>query len=244
MSQNIPAELSIGYGLVALCQKIGARSSWLQYEQRLVDSNMPHAEQRLEKLTKTITKAQNDYQAVGRALETLFFGFGESYVVVVLEGDFAIGFLFPKELEEFNDSIVAGRRFLRTNRAKVFERLATEDASLRELHLEPEEHQQSSEPASEPQVNVAPETPHPWGVVEPILSELMGRLLPDAQVERLIERTLQKNGFTDQPTRELTLALSTEIINQVPHKGKRKALLAELSDEVAALDPTLFQTQQ
>jgi|GEM_PF-6370644 len=156
MSQNIPAELSIGYGLVALCQKIGARSSWLQYEQRLVDSNMPHAEQRLEKLTKTITKAQNDYQAVGRALETLFFGFGESYVVVVLEGDFAIGFLFPKELEEFNDSIVAGRRFLRTNRAKVFERLATEDASLRELHLEPEEHQQSSEPASEPQVNVAP----------------------------------------------------------------------------------------
>jgi|GEM_PF-4671912 len=223
MSQNFPEDLSLGYGLVALCQGTGARASWLQKGTALIDSNLSFADSRIEKMAEIIDEMATSYATVGREMETAFFGFDEHFILAVCERSLRVVLFFPTD-HEFNRSmtevITTSRRFLRKNRPKVDSTLeATHPIFLKAGH-----------DADSPEPTPVPQRPNPWFKLQPQLIYILSSAMTPAQAESLVTRTLNAKGINREPEKEEAAPLAREIFRKIPVPAQREELMEQLEE--------------
>lgn len=227
MSQSFPEDLALGYGLVALCQSVGARSGWLQKGRTLIDSNLPFAESRIEEMISIIDEMATSYASVGREMETVYFGYRENFLLCIFERSLRVALLFPADSHFKTTDVTAARRFLRKNRRKI-------DSSLEEtlpVFLKARKEKVSPPPVvQKPQPTPIPNTPDPWPALAPRIRTVLTRVVHSAQAQNMIERTLASLDIKENPTPEQIPQLVRLIVRLIPHRGKQAALGAELED--------------
>ncbi len=224
MSHAIPEDLSLGYGLVALCELTGARSGWLQKGPSLIDSNLSFAESRIEKMAEIVDEMATSYAQVDREMETAFFGFENHFILAVCERSLRVVLFFPAkdhDLSTLTDTITAARRFIRKNRPKIlvtFEKTQAVFLKARERALSP-----SPTP-------VAPERPNPWPKIAPRLTEILSEAMSTSQAQSLIDRTLEYKGMPDGPNITEIAKVSREIFRRITIPAQREELVAKLEE--------------
>jgi len=224
MSESYPEDLSLGYGLVALCQMAGARSSWLQKGTSLIDSNLPFAESRIEQMAEIVDEMATAYAKVGREMESIFFGFENTFLLAVCERSLRVVLLFPSEKEDLTEAVTSARRFIRKNRPKILSTFeATQAIFLKAQNLK-------DFPSPTPVPTPVPTPANPWPKIEPKIRNILTHVVNSTQAQSLIDRTLAERALPNGPQKQDIAKVARDIVLKIPHRTKRAASLTELEE--------------
>lgn len=69
-----------------------------------------------------------------------------------------------------------------------------------------------------------------WPVAEERLSGMLARVIGSGQAKIQIDRALGRLQLEGTPANEVIAPFGAQVIEKVPHKGKRQALMAEWAD--------------
>ena len=163
----------------------------------------------MSELAEIIDEMLSSYAEVERALETIFFGYGDQILLIIIEGDLRVTLMFEYGQDDFDPAIIEGRRLLRDCRPAILLAQKTE-----------------APPAA---TTPAPQASK-WDEFRPKLRAVLARVLNSAQADRVIDRAQESLNYQDNVPDEKITALAESVIAQVPHRGKRQALEAELED--------------
>ncbi len=219
MSSNFPEDLTLGYGLVALCHHTGARSAWLQKGSSLIDSNLPFADSRIEKMVAIIDEMATSYAHVGREMETVCFGFHDYLLLCICERSLRVVLLFSADRDELTTAIIDARRFLRKNRPKIlagFEETQAIFLKARENSPSPD-----TTPVPLPQ-------PSAWADLFPKIKELLSEAVSEEQTNKLIEKTLKDHPLSKNPNSQEITEFSHYLFAKIPVPSKREKILKKL----------------
>ncbi|MBK1790504.1 hypothetical protein [Persicirhabdus sediminis] len=235
-TKDLPYNTSIA--LMELCKKVGAQYSWNQQGGVLIETNYHKSEELIERVITMTNNMVTSYKQVTRAPRELVFGFSKLNLLIVIEEEMQVTLIFNTDIEQIDKVVRLVREFiandLKQSAEKSPEKPAwqediqpidlpelAEPTNLAEASTELQD-TQSKEDSEEPAIS--------WSTLEPEIQLLLSRVMNSAQADKLITRQIQKN--TNEQG-ELTVdadALAYQIIDCVPHKGRRKALNSEFSD--------------
>jgi len=213
MLDQYSSELAIGHAFITLCKKTGARNGWVQNESELIESNLAASETRVGKIASIVHEMVTSYLSVGRTMECLVFGYREQYLVITCEGGMRSVLVFAKSHGEVGDVFPKARRFLREQRSRILKLITVETAVVEE-----------EIPVEEPVVESL------WPVAEERLSGMLARVIGSGQAKIQIDRALGRLQLEGTPANEVIAPFGAQVIEKVPHKGKRQALMAEWAD--------------
>jgi hypothetical protein len=157
----------------------------------------------------------------GRSLEAVCFQFATEHYLIVVHRDFSLCVVLPDAGESIDEIASAALAVL----------VECERDICRVAGLLPKLDITSvAAPAPEPEIAVQPElaSEPAWHAFHTHLIEVIGKLLPRPQAERLIARELQARKVTGIPAAAEFERIGRAVVSHIPHRSKQAVLLTEV----------------
>ena len=199
-----------GVALVELCTYSGAIAGFVQQGAELIESTLSIADSETEGLADRIHTLVAEYRASGRTPKELYLEFERGTLLVVWAETGGVTLRFRGEVERLEAVIAECRIFLQQ--------------VLGEAQAQPVT---AASPAEK--VAVA------WDRCEPVLVNLLAKVVSRAQASKMIQRSIESLGISGSPPDDQIEKVARAVLDRVPDRRKRDALLAEATEEIARI---------
>jgi hypothetical protein len=209
-------------------------------------NHMPFADVRTHELGAHVTQMAAGYEQVKRRVRQVLMAFDSGSLLIVMKEQIQLALMLTPHADLDKASLAAGA-FLTDYAAQL-------EAAAPSAKLQKESEQEKSRPASRPEtgpvvVPVAFPADGPvlekallaeplhdaWPKVSAILDTILGKVMGSAQATRLISRMSEARHGKDTSSISPAeaKALARAVLEQVPNRAKRDALLSELEQALA-----------
>lgn len=199
-----------GVALVELCTYSGAIAGFVQQGAELIESTLSISDAETEGLAGRIHTLVGEYRASGRSPKELYLEFERGTLLVVWAETGGVTLRFRGGVERLEAVIAECRVFLQQ--------------VLGEAQVQPAA-------AVPPSGNEA----GAWGRCEPVLINLLARVVSRAQAAKMVQRTAESLGLPSSPPDDQIEKIVRAVLERVPDRRKRDALLAEATEEIARI---------
>jgi hypothetical protein len=208
------------YARVASLVTMRPRLQWLLMHQRTVlDHNTLWPDARTGQFARIVDGLVSPVVRSGRPLEAVCFQFGAEHYLIVVHRDFSLCVILPNAGEVIDEIASAALSML--EECEVDIRYAAG------LHPKPEippAYSLERPFAAEAESDHEPA----WNAFHTHLIEVIGKLLPRPQAERLIARELQARNIAGIPVAADFERIGRDVVAHIPHRTKQAVLLAEV----------------
>lgn len=207
-------------------------------------NHMPFADVRTHELGAHVTQMAAGYEQVKRRVRQVLMAFDSGSLLIVMKEQIQLALMLTPQADLDKASIAAGA-FLTDYAAQL-----DAAAPLARLEMAQETVLEKSRPESGPvivpvafaadepvreQAIIAEPANDAWPKVHAILDTILGKVMGSAQATRLITRMSEARHGTDAASVNPAeaRALARAVLEQVPNRAKRDALLSELEHALA-----------
>lgn len=210
------------YARIASLVTMRPRLQWLLVHQRSVlDHNTLWPDARTGQFARLVDGLVSPLVRGGRPLQAVCFQFEAEHQLIIIHRDFCLCVILPSAGEMLDEIASAALTLLEE----------CEEDIRRVAGLPPgPESEITAEPILEPEPEPEPEPDHEpaWNAFRTHLLEVIGKILPRPQAERLITRELQARSIIGVPTAHDFEHIGRDVVAHIPHRTKQAVLLAEV----------------
>lgn len=191
----------------------GVSGSCLQVGRAVVRHDMPYSDQRMEDFAARLDHLIASYQGVDRSVWQIFAAFEKYWLLVLCRGEMRLSLLLTPEADA---ATITSRGTYLLMQVDVAPPAASVSESV-----------PPGEEAISPAQTNGKHPPILRSDIEARLLLLLSRVVGSAQAQRLIAREVRNLGYGEHLTDDQARRLGEEVLEYIPNRSKRGALLSE-----------------